>query len=44
LDKTKHEIEKIWQCGGLLLGYSGNTAVRVEFPRFGGHVVVRSES
>lgn len=28
LDKTKHQIEKLWICQGLLMGYSGNTAVR----------------
>jgi 20S proteasome alpha/beta subunit len=27
-DRTKHEIDKIWEESGLLLGYSGNTAIR----------------
>lgn len=26
-DKTKYDIEKLWVCHGVLLGYSGNTAI-----------------
>jgi len=28
LDQTKYEVQKLWTDGGLLFGYSGNTAVR----------------
>jgi hypothetical protein len=27
-DHTRYDVEKIWLCGGLLIGYPGNSAVR----------------